>query len=131
MIEIKTVETKGEGFLSFFEEINDIPFSIKRIYYIYKVPSGILRGGHAHKSLNQILFCPYGNIEIFLDNGYEKNSVILDSPDKGLVIFGPVWREMLWHTEGSVLCVAASDFYCETDYIRDYDEYIKYITKLG
>ncbi|MBV1756284.1 MAG: FdtA/QdtA family cupin domain-containing protein [Dethiosulfatibacter sp.] len=118
------------GYLSFFESNKDIPFEIKRIYYTYSVPVGIKRGMHAHKTLKQLLWCPYGEIEVILDDGKEKVSYILDSPEKGLLILKGYWRDMYWKKEGSVLCVAASDYYDENDYIRDYDEFIQY-TKEG
>ena len=128
LIDIKTVETKGKGSLSFFEANHNIPFSIKRIYYIYKVPEGIERGGHAHKKLKQLLFCPYGKIRIGLDDGKTKESVLLDSPSIGLIVEGLVWRTMNWEMEQSVLVVAASEYYDESDYIRDYEVFKRVAT---
>lgn len=126
--EIKTVETPGEGYLSFFEgNGRDFEFPIKRIYYIHGVDKGIKRGGHAHKKLKQVIFCPYGSIEILLNDGSTTESVLLDSPNKAIIIDTPLWREMVWNTPNSVLCVAASDFYDETDYIRNYKDYCEYI----
>lgn len=125
-------KTKGNcdhGHLSFFESTKDIPFEIKRIYYIYEVPVGFKRGMHAHKKLRQLIWCPYGKVEIVLDNGFEKKNYILDSPDKALLVLQGYWREMHWVEPGSVLCVAASDYYNEEDYIRDYDEFIEYAKK--
>lgn len=116
-----------KGYLSFFETNKDIPFEIKRIYYIYDVPLGKKRGMHAHKTLCQVLWCPYGEIEVVLDNGKEKASYLLDSPEKILLILKGYWREMKWRKEGSVLCVAASDYYNESDYIRNYDDFIKMV----
>ena len=127
IIEIKSVETESMGSLSFFEAKRDVPFEIKRIYYIYSVPQGIERSGHAHRTLQQVLFCPFGKIEIVLDNGFERDSVILDSPSKGLIIGPGLWRETLWQKDNSVLCVAASEYYIEADYIRDYDEFLTYM----
>lgn len=125
-IDIKTINQEGIGGLSFFEAEKDIPFPIKRIYYITDVPMGIKRGFHAHKELKQLLFCPYGKICITLDDGINREDIILDAPSKGIVIESPLWREMLWLEENSVLCVAASDYYSEQDYIRDYDEFIEF-----
>jgi len=115
-----------KGYLSFIETNKDIPFEIKRIYYIYDVPLGTERGKHAHKKLQQVLWCPYGEVEVVLDNGKEKTSYLLDSPDKVLIVLKGFWRDMYWRKEGSVLCVAASDYYNEDDYIRDYDEFLNY-----
>lgn len=127
IISIKTVSSPAIGSLSFFEAERDVPFPIKRIYYIHNVPSGTKRGAHAHKTLNQILFCPFGSIKILLDNGSEKEEIILDNPSVGLVITPCVWRDMIWLEENSVLCVAASDYYDEGDYIRSYTEFMEYI----
>lgn len=126
LIEIKKISNPEAGYLSFFESQKDIPFEIKRIYYIYDVPVDTKRGMHAHKSLKQLLWCPYGEIEIILDDGKKIISYLLDSPEKGLVITKGYWRDMYWKKEGSVLCVAASEHYDESDYIRDYDEFLKY-----
>ncbi|MDO7975853.1 sugar 3,4-ketoisomerase [Oceanotoga teriensis] len=127
IIEIKTFGNEEQGFLSFFESNKDIPFEIKRIYYTYDVPINTKRGMHAHKELNQVLWCPYGEIEVILDNGKEKKSYLLDSPEKALLVGKGIWRDMYWKKENSVLCVAASDYYNEEDYIRDYDEFLKYV----
>ena len=129
IINIKTIKTNGMGELSFFEAMKDVPFEIKRIYFITNVRKDIQRGGHAHKNLKQLLFCPYGNITIKLDNGYEKVEVVLDTPEKGLIVENNMWRDMLWNQDDSVLCVAANSYYDETDYIRDYDEFIKMVRK--
>lgn len=123
---IKTVSTETLGALSFFEASRDIPFDVKRIYYIYDAPKGAQRGGHAHRNLHQILFCPYGKIEIVLDDGTERESVMLDDSGKGLLIGPGLWREMIWHTDNAVLCVAASEYYDEHDYIRNYQDFLNY-----
>ncbi|KUO58030.1 MAG: hypothetical protein APF84_18575 [Gracilibacter sp. BRH_c7a] len=117
------------GYLSFFESCKDIPFLIKRIYFTYDVPNGNRRGMHAHKKLQQVLWCPYGKIEIMLDDGNNKKIYLLDSPNKGLFVEYGLWREMQWLEKGSVLCVAASEYYKEDDYIRDYDEFLEYVQK--
>lgn len=123
VVRIKTIPTVGAGELSFFEGANDLPFDIKRIYYISKVPEGIRRGFHAHKELKQLLFCPYGRIQLVLDNGEKREEIELSDPSIGVLIEQPVWREMLWLQKDSVLCVAASDYYKEEDYIRDYSKF--------
>ena len=96
---------------------------------MYDVPENTKRGMHAHRNLQQILWCPYGIIELLLDDGINKKSYFLDSPEKGLFIGNGIWREMYWRKEGSILCVAASEYYSEDDYIRDYDTFLKYERK--
>ncbi len=118
------------GKLSFFETNEEIPFDIKRIYYIYDVPIGVKRGMHAHKKLKQVLWCPFGEIEVILDDGAEIQSYQLNSPEKLLLVGVGVWRSMIWKKQDSVLCVAASDYYEEEDYIRNYDDFLKYISKI-
>ena len=127
VVRIKTVPTLNAGELSFFEEYRDLPFDIKRIYYISKVPEGTRRGYHAHKKLKQLLFCPYGRIQLVLENKNGREEIELSDPSIGVVIEEPTWREMLWLQKDSVLCVAASEFYDAEDYIRDYHEFIEYV----
>lgn len=127
VIHIKTIPTVNAGELSFFEGTHDIPFDIKRIYYISKVPEGVRRGFHAHKELKQLLFCPYGRIQLILENKNGREEIELSDPSVGVIIEECTWREMLWLQKESVLCVAASDFYKTEDYIRNYDEFHSYI----
>ena len=124
VVHIKTIPTVNAGELSFFEATHDIPFEIKRIYYISKVPEGIRRGFHAHKNLKQLLFCPYGRIQLILENKNGREEIELSDPSIGVVIDQLTWREMLWLQKDSVLCVAASDYYNTEDYIRDYKTFI-------
>lgn len=114
------------GSLSFFEFQKEIPFEIKRIYYIYKFSEQNRRGFHAHKNLKQVMFCPHGKIEVEFNNGKKKESYLLDSPTKILVVEKGYWREFISLEEGSILCVGASDIYDESDYIRNYDDYLKW-----
>jgi len=125
IIRIKTIPTVDAGELSFFEGTHDVGFEIKRIYYISKVPEGVRRGFHAHKELKQLLFCPYGRIQLVLENKHGREEIELSDPSIGVVIEECTWREMLWLQKDSVLCVAASDYYDANDYIRDYDEFKK------
>ena len=122
-IEIKTRTTQDCGCLSFFESCKDIDFEIKRIYYIYDVPKAATRGYHSHKHLWQLLFCVTGCVEIEVDDGYKSEIILLDQPKRGLVVGPGIWRTMKFVNENSVLCVAASDYYDEDDYIRNYDEF--------
>ena len=129
VIRIKTIPTVNAGELSFFEAKNDIVFDIKRIYYISKVPEGVRRGFHAHKKLKQLLFCPYGKVQLILENELGREEIELSDPSIGVVIDRPTWREMLWLQKDSVLCVAASDYYDVEDYIRDYNDFICYLNQ--
>lgn len=117
------------GQLVSLEESKDIPFPIKRIYYIYGTAEGVTRGFHAHKKLQQILICINGSCKIRLDNGYEKKIVPLEKPYEGLYISNDMWREMFDFSPDAVLLVLASDFYDESDYIRDYDEFLKFVKR--
>lgn len=130
LIDIKTIMNKDTnlGSLSFIEGQRDIPFAIKRLYFIYDVLENQHRGFHAHKDNWQLLFCPYGSIDIILTDGKENETVTLDKPSKGLVLYPNLWREMVWNRSGSVLCVAASEYYDPDEYIRDYDEFLKYVS---
>ena len=127
-MKLKTVmnENPKLGGLSFIESLRDIPFEIKRIYCIYQTEANQHRGFHAHKKNWQLLFCPYGSIDIVLDDGIETETVSLDSPSKGLILHPGLWREMIWKFDDSVLCVAASEYYDPDEYIRNYDEYLFY-----
>lgn len=117
------------GMLVALEEFNDIPFEIKRVYYMYDTKQGIRRGFHAHKKLEQILICIHGSCKILMDNGSEKKIVSLEKPYEGLYINNDIWREMYDFSEDAVLMVLASDVYNEEDYIRDYEEFLKQVGK--
>lgn len=130
IININTIPTLNAGELSFFESNHEIPFEIKRIYYISKVPEGVRRGFHAHKKLKQLLFCPYGKIQLVLENENGREEIELSDPSIGVVIEKPTWREMLWLEKNSVLCVAASDYYDPEDYIRDKDDFNLFLSQL-
>lgn len=125
VINIDTIPTLNAGELSFIEGESVFPFEIKRLYYISKVPEGTRRGYHAHRTLKQLMFCPYGKIQLILDDGKKREEITLNDPSIGILIEKPVWREMLWLEGNSVLCVVASEHYSSDDYIRDYDEFMK------
>jgi dTDP-4-dehydrorhamnose 3,5-epimerase-like enzyme len=114
------------GSLSFIESNILLPFRIKRIYYIYNVINGSTRGFHAHYKLQQFLFCPFGEIEIITDNSRKRNIFILNKPNEGLIIGPGIWREIIWKKDNSILVVAASLNYNEKDYIRNYNEFLKF-----
>jgi len=115
------------GMLVALENGKEIPFEIKRVYYLFNTLPGVRRGFHAHKKLKQILICVNGSCKIHLDDGKEKKEIVLDSPSKGLYIESDLWREMYDFTDGAVLLVLASEIYDESDYIRNYDDFLKYV----
>ena len=117
------------GQLVALEEFKDIPFKIKRVYYMYDTVKGVRRGYHAHKSLEQILICIHGSCKILLDNGNEKKIIPLEKPYEGLYVSNDMWREMFDFSEDAVLMVLASEYYDENDYIRDYEQFLDYIKK--
>lgn len=114
------------GQLIALEENKNIPFPIKRVYFMYDTQKDVHRGLHAHKKLQQVLFCVSGACTIRLDDGREKVEVKLNRPEKGLYIGPGIWREMYDFQAGTVLMVLASEYYNESDYIRDYQEFLGY-----
>lgn len=112
------------GMLVALEEFADIPFEIKRVYYMYDTKEGVHRGFHAHKCLEQILICIHGSCKVLLDNGSEKKIVSLEKPYEGLYVSNNMWREMYDFSADAVLMVLASEVYKEEDYIRDYDTFL-------
>ena len=117
------------GQLVAIEAMQDLPFEIKRVYYIYDTLPGVRRGFHAHMNLQQILLCVSGSCKIHLDNGTDTAEVLLDKPNEGLYISNDMWREMYDFSEGAVLLVLASEHYDEKDYIRNYDDFMKLVRK--
>ena len=114
------------GTLTVLESERDIPFTVKRVYYIYDLAQKAHRGFHAHKKLRQYLVCVHGNCEILLDDGVQRNTVLLSDPSEGLYVGPGVWREMYAFSHEAVLLVLASEYYDESDYIRDYDLFLRY-----
>ena len=108
------------GQLVALEEFKDIPFKIKRVYYMYDTGEGVRRGYHAHKNLEQILICIHGT-------GKEKKVVPLEKPYEGLYVANNMWREMFDFSPDAVLLVLASESYDESDYIRNYDDFLEFI----
>jgi dTDP-4-dehydrorhamnose 3,5-epimerase-like enzyme len=103
-----------------------VPFDIRRVYYIYHTEEGVGRGYHAHKDLKQVAICVSGKCKMIIDNGHSREEVWLDTPTKGLLIESMVWREMHEFSYDCVLLVLASEHYDESDYIRDYQEFVKH-----
>ena len=117
--------TDTRGYLSVIENDIDIPFDIKRIYYLYMVPE-VARGAHAHKTLQQLLIAMSGSVEVIMDDGKETKSFMLDKPWKGLLVPPGLWRDLENFSGGAVLMCIASEKYDANDYIRDYTEFLKY-----
>ena len=112
------------GNLTFIEEERHIPFSIKRVFYLYDVPGGSDRGGHAHKNLYQFLIAISGSFDIALDDGYNKEIIHLNRSYYGLLVNRLVWSQMANFSSNSICLVMASDFYEEEDYYRDYSKFM-------
>ena len=113
------------GNLTFVEGSNHIPFDIQRVYYLYDVPGGAERGGHAHKKLQQLIIAMSGSFDVVLDDGKEKRRVHLNRSYNGLYVCPMIWRELDNFSSGSVCMVLASNKYDETDYYREYAEYLQ------
>ena len=104
-----------------------VPFEIKRVYYLFDIPSNAIRGGHAHKKLRQVLIAISGSFNVVLNDGKLQKTIALNKPDKGLLIENNTWRELENFSSGAVCLVLASNEYEEDDYIRDYEEFINYV----
>lgn len=113
------------GNLTFIEGSNHIPFDIKRVYYLYDVPGGAERAGHAHKNLHQIILAMSGSFDIEIDDGFKKQKYHLNRSYFGLYLCPMIWRVINNFSSGSVCMVIASDYYLEDDYYRNYEEFIE------
>lgn len=113
------------GNLTFVEGGRHVPFDIKRVYYLYDVPGGAERGGHAHRGLHQLIVAMSGSFDIVLDDGHRKIRYHLNRSYYGLYVCPMIWREMDNFSSGAVCLVLASNLYDESDYYRDYDEFMK------
>lgn len=123
------VHTDKWGKLVALEGNGEIPFNIKRVYYIYGVEEGVRRGFHSHKKLEQVLICIHGSVKILLKTPDEEEIVTLNKPNEGLYIGPNVWREMYDFDDDGILLVLASDHFKPSDYIREYDKYEKYYNR--
>lgn len=119
--------TDRRGNLTVVEGMKDIPFNIARTYWVYDVPGGESRGGHAHKRLKQFIVALSGSFIVNLDDGYNKRSILLNHPYQGLEIETGIWRTLDDFSSGAVCMVLASEPYDESDYIYDYDEFLAYV----
>jgi hypothetical protein len=118
-----------KGNISVIENNKTIPFDVKRVYYLYDVPGGESRGGHAHKELQQLIVAASGSFNITLNDGVVKRTFHLNHPYQGLLVVPGIWRELDDFSSGSVCLVLASHLFETSDYIRDYEEFIKYKKK--
>ena len=123
IIRIPKIEER-RGNLSVIEG-DTIPFDIKRVYYLYDIPSGAERGGHAHKNLKQFLVALSGSFDVVLKDGKEEKIITLNKPNEGLLIYSGIWRELENFSSGAVCLVIASQVFEEADYIRDYNDFLK------
>ncbi len=123
LVNFKTLGDE-RGSLIALEENYNTPFAIKRVYYIFDTKKDVVRGLHAHIKLKQITIAVKGHCTFVLDDGYDREEIVLDNPNKGLLIEGLIWREMKDFSEDCVLLVIASEHYDESDYIRNYQEFI-------
>lgn len=113
------------GQLIALEESKEIPFAIKRVYYMYDTGEGVRRGFHSHRTLEQILICIHGSCRVMLDDGNEKKDILLDRPYEGIYVGPDTWREMYDFSQDAVLLVLASQLYDEGDYIRNYEQFME------
>ncbi len=126
LIDFKKIGETSLGYISVAEKFENVPFEIKRVYWTYFTPNHVIRGHHAHKHLQQIIIAVSGSIEFTLiDNKENKQIYILDNPDKGLYIPSGYWREIKFSHNAVLLCLA-SEKYDEKDYIRNYNDFLKY-----
>ncbi|ECR3298173.1 WxcM-like domain-containing protein [Campylobacter coli] len=121
------VKSDSRGSLIALENLKEIPFEIKRIYYIYDTKPEFPRGAHAHRELEQVLIMMEGSCELVLNDGKNIKNIILNRPDMGIFIGKNIWREMKNFSYGAKLLVLASDFYNEKEYIRNYDEFLRIV----
>ncbi|WP_264529404.1 sugar 3,4-ketoisomerase [Flavobacterium sp. N502540] len=122
LISLPKIEDR-RGNLSVIEK-DIIPFEIKRVYYVYDIPSGSERGGHSHKDLQEFLVALSGSFDVILNDGISEKTIVLNKPNIGLLIPAGIWRELRNFSSGAVCLVVASEVYLEDDYIRDFDEFM-------
>ena len=121
----KIIDPRGN--LTVAEQMRDIPFDVKRVYWVYDVPSGENRGGHAHKDCREFIIAVSGSFTVTLDDGKETKTFLLNHPYQGLLVETGIWRTLEDFSSSAVCLVLASDLFDEEDYIREYEDYIKYL----
>lgn len=123
LINVSEIQSK-HGNITVLENGKDLPFHVKRIYYLYDIPSGEIRGGHAHYELEQYIFAASGSFNVILDDGVNKKNFFLNRPNLGLHIVSGLWRELVDFSSGSICMVLASHKYDENDYVRDFNNFL-------
>jgi len=113
------------GNITIVQSDSELPFRVKRVYYLYDVPGGSERGGHAHRTLQQLIVAASGSFDVILDDGFMKKTVHLNRPNYGLMVVPGIWREIINFSSGAICLVLASDLYNPSDYIRNYQEFIE------
>lgn len=126
IIDLDRHHSNRKGDICVVENGETIPFNVKRVYYLYDVPGGVSRGGHAHRNLSQLIVAASGSFTVTLDDGKHRQAYTLNRPYQGLLVTPGIWRTLDDFSSGSVCMVLASEIYSEDDYIRDYDEFLKY-----
>jgi hypothetical protein len=126
IFELDKHHSDRKGNLTVVENGITLPFDVKRVYYLYDVPGGESRGAHAHKDLEQLIVAASGSFTVTLDDGRDKRSFFLNRPYLGLYVKPGLWRDLYDFSSGAVCMVLASEIYKEDDYIRNYDEFLKY-----
>ena len=126
VIELSKHHSDRKGNLSVVQNGSDVPFDVKRVYYLYDVPGGESRGSHAHKQLSQLIIAASGSFRVTLDDGVTRKSFVLNRPYQGLCVRPGIWRDLDDFSSGAVCMVLASEVYQEDDYIRDYEEFLKF-----
>lgn len=126
IIELDKHHSDRKGNLSVVQNGSTVPFDVKRVYYLYDVPGGESRGSHAHKQLNQLIVAASGSFRVTLDDGNVKRSFTLNRPYQGLYVKPGIWRDLDDFSSGAVCLVLASEVYDKEDYIRDYNEFLKF-----
>ena len=129
LIELDKHHSDRKGNITVVENDRDVPFEVRRTYYLYDVPGGESRGAHAHRELSQLIIAVSGSFSVTLDDGNVKRTFILNRPYQGLYVVPGIWRTLEDFSSGAVCLVLASHPYDAGDYIRDYDEFIKYKRK--
>ncbi len=124
------IHTRPNGNLTVVENGESIPFDVKRVYYLYDIPAGAERGGHAHKELQQFIIAVSGSFDVVIDDGTAQRTITLNRPFIGLHIRPGIWRELNNFSSGAVCLVLASEHYDEEDYIREYEDFVAYTNEI-
>lgn len=126
ILPLKKIHNRA-GNITIVEGNKNVPFDVKRVYYLYDIPGGEDRGGHAHKELRQLIVAASGSFNVLLDDGLNKKVVTLNRPDYGLLVVPGIWRELMEFSSGAICMVLASEIFKENDYLRDYNSFKMYL----